>query len=103
MRTILLSILFALNAMVAGAQTQQGYVKTKNPLALVLEDKAQQAADLKAVERRISSNLYAKAEFERGNDELAQRCYSKYQIFKLQHQNDSAAFYLEERARNEEI
>jgi len=279
MRTILLSILFALNAMVAGAQTQQGYVKTKgrltntgtyvkgtplagvtvsvrgrnavlskgngtfsfvvpgglyylqnvqkqgyilsdpdilnrqyeyskNPLVLVLEDKAQQAADLKAVERRISSNLYAqlqrrseeierlkeqnkitesryqelleqlnteqesneqivkemanayvrmdfdqidafyrqvstyilngellcadsmlntkgnvsqninqqikkgqelamaerriqkaKAEFERGNDELAQRCYSKYQIFKLQHQNDSAAFYLEERAR----
>lgn len=32
MRTILLSILFALNAMVAGAQTQQGYVKTKGRL-----------------------------------------------------------------------
>ena len=31
-------------------------------------------------------------------EDIAQRCYSKYEIFKMQHQNDSALYYLEKRA-----
>ncbi len=31
-------------------------------------------------------------------EDLAQDCYSKYEIFKMQHQNDSAAYYIELRA-----
>ena len=31
-------------------------------------------------------------------EELAHDCYSKYEIFKMQHQNDSAAYYIELRA-----
>ena len=31
-------------------------------------------------------------------EDIAQRCYSKYEIFKMQHQNDSALYYLELRA-----
>lgn len=31
-------------------------------------------------------------------EDLAQRCYGKFEIFKMQHQNDSAAHYLELRA-----
>ena len=32
-------------------------------------------------------------------DELAKRCYSYYENFKMQHQNDSAAYYLEQRVQ----
>lgn len=32
-------------------------------------------------------------------EDLAQRCYNKFEIFKMNHQNDSAAFYLELRLR----
>lgn len=31
-------------------------------------------------------------------DDIAKRCYKKYEIFRLQYQNDSAAFYLKTRA-----
>lgn len=31
-------------------------------------------------------------------EDIAQRCYRKYEIFKMQHQNDSALYYLELRA-----
>lgn len=44
------------------------YVQSKNPLVLVLEDKAQQEADRRAVERKISSNLYA--QLQKRSDEL---------------------------------
>lgn len=32
-------------------------------------------------------------------DDIAQDCYSKYEIFKMQHQNDSAMYYIEYRVR----
>ena len=44
------------------------YALSKNPLVLVLEDKNQQAADRRAIERKISSSLYA--QLQKRNDEL---------------------------------
>ena len=44
------------------------YFQSKNQLVLVLEDKAQQEADRRAVERKISGNLYA--QLQKRNDEL---------------------------------
>lgn len=44
------------------------YVYSKNPLVLVLEDKDQQMADRRAIERKISSSLYA--QLQKRNDEL---------------------------------
>ena len=44
------------------------YAYSKNPLVLVLEDKDQQQADRRAIERKISSNLYA--QLQKRNDEL---------------------------------
>jgi tetratricopeptide (TPR) repeat protein len=44
------------------------YVQSKNPLVIVLEDKEQQAAERRAIERKISSNLYA--QLQKRNDEL---------------------------------
>lgn len=32
-------------------------------------------------------------------EDIAQRCYNKFEIYKMQHQNDSAAFYLELRLK----
>lgn len=40
----------------------------------------------------------AEVVFKKDNDDIAQLCYSKYLMFKMQYQNDSAAFYLEQRA-----
>ncbi len=40
----------------------------------------------------------AKAVYRHDNKELAQRCYSYYENFKMHHQNDSAAKYIEMRA-----
>ena len=44
------------------------YTYSKNPLVLVLEDKDQQMADRRAIERKISSSLYA--QLQKRNDEL---------------------------------
>jgi len=44
------------------------YALSKNPLVLVLEDKNQQAVDRRAIERKISSSLYA--QLQKRNDEL---------------------------------
>ena len=44
------------------------YALSKNPLVLVLEDKNQQAAERRAIERKISSSLYA--QLQKRNDEL---------------------------------
>ena len=46
---------------------------------------------MKALEKSIA---YTRKEME----DLAQDCYSLYEIFKMQHKNDSAAYYLELRA-----
>lgn len=35
---------------------------------------------------------------QRDRDELAQDCYSRFEIFMMKHQNDSAAYYIERRA-----
>lgn len=44
------------------------YEQSKSPLEIVMEDKAQQEADRRALERRISSNLYA--QLQKRGDEL---------------------------------
>lgn len=36
----------------------------------------------------------AESVHQRENNDLASRCYAKYEIFKMQHRNDSAAYYL---------
>lgn len=44
------------------------YSYSRNPLVLVLEDKAQQEAECRAIERKVSNNLYA--QLQRRQDEI---------------------------------
>lgn len=56
---------------------------------------AKERADLTKRQKKLEkSEAIAQHQLE----ELALRCYSKYEIFKMQHQNDSALCYLEKRA-----
>ena len=56
---------------------------------------AKERADLTKRQKKLEkSEAIAQHQLE----ELARRCYSKYEIFKMQHQNDSALCYLEKRA-----
>ena len=52
-------------------------------------------AELKRRSRQLEKS---KAMVARNIEDLARDCYSKYEIHKLQHQNDSARYYLEVRA-----
>ncbi len=45
----------------------------------------------------------AKEVLRHDKDELARRCYSYFESFKMQHQYDSAAYYIEQRARLDTI
>lgn len=61
----------------------------------ILEANAQEETELsKRMENLNKSKSYAKLEIE----DAGQWCHSKYEIFKMQYQNDSAAYYLELRA-----
>ena len=52
-----------------------------------------------AIQQAKEELTKAEAVHEAGNEELAQRCYRFYETFLMKHQNDSAAHYLELRAR----
>ena len=52
-----------------------------------------------AIQQAKEELTKAEAVHETGNEELAQRCYRFYETFLMKHQNDSAAHYLELRAR----
>jgi len=59
------------------------------------EANAQEEQDIKKKQKKLEeSKLLAQKELE----DLAQDCYSKFEIFKMQHENDSAASYIELRA-----
>ena len=59
------------------------------------EVNAKERAELSKRQKKLEkSEAFAQHQLE----ELARRCYSKYEIFKMQHQNDSALCYLEKRA-----
>ncbi len=59
------------------------------------EVNAKERAELSKRQRKLEKSE-AMAQYQL--DDIAQRCYSKYEIFKMQHQNDSALYYLELRA-----
>lgn len=59
------------------------------------EVNAKERAELSKRQRKLEKSE-AMAQYQL--EDIAQRCYSKYEIFKMQHQNDSALYYLELRA-----
>jgi len=59
------------------------------------EVNAQAEQELKEKTKRLEKS---KAMTQQELEDLAQDCYSKYEIYKMQHQNDSAAYYVELRA-----
>ena len=56
---------------------------------------AQAELELKKKQKKLEKS---KALTQKELEDLAQDCYSKFEIFKMQHQNDSAAHYIELRA-----
>ena len=60
------------------------------------QDKNQQ--EEQALKKRMKALEKSKAYTQKELEDLAQDCYSLYEIFKMQHKNDSAAYYLELRA-----
>ena len=56
---------------------------------------AKERADLTKRQKKLEKS---EAMVQLQLEDIAQRCYSKYEIFKMQHQNDSALYYLEKRA-----
>ena len=56
------------------------------------EANAQAELELKKKQKEIERS---KAMTQKELEDLAQDCYRKYEIFKMQHQNDSAAYYIE--------
>ncbi len=59
------------------------------------EANVQAEQELKKKQKKLERS---KAMTQKELEDLAQDCYSKFEIFKMQHQNDSAAYYLEIRA-----
>ena len=59
------------------------------------EANAQEEEEIKKRNKKLEKS---KALAHRELEELAQDCYSKFEIFKMQHQNDSASYYIELRA-----
>ena len=51
------------------------------------------------IDQKKTELAKAEAVYQHDIDELAKRCYSYYENFKMQHQNDSAAYYLEQRVK----
>ncbi len=59
------------------------------------EANAQAEQDLKVKQKKLEKSI---AQVQKDLEDLAQDCYSKFEIFKMQHENDSAAYYIEHRA-----
>lgn len=71
----------------------------------LLNSKGDIASRVQSLARLQEANLYYKQELEKSEsmaavqlNDIAQDCYSKYDIFQLRHQMDSARFYIELRA-----
>ena len=64
-------------------------------LRLHQEANAQEEQEIKKKQKKLEKS---KTLTQKELEDLAQDCYSKFEIFKLQHQNDSAAYYIELRA-----
>ena len=64
-------------------------------LRVLQEQNAKDEAELAKRKKKLEKN---KQLAQRSLEDIAQDCYSKYEIFKMQHQNDSAAYYVELRA-----
>ena len=64
-------------------------------IKLQQEANAREEAELKRRSRQLEKSM---ALVEQSIEDLARDCYSKYEIHKLQHQNDSAAYYLQLRS-----
>ena len=71
-------------------------LKTRGNLHAQLEAAKQQG---KAIQQEKEQLQKAEKVHQHDIDELAKRCYSYYENFKMQHQNDSAAYYLEQRVQ----
>ena len=69
-------------------------LKTRGNIHVQLEAAKQQG---KAIQQEEEMLQQAKMVHQHDIDELAKRCYSYFENFKIQHQNDSAAYYLEQR------
>ena len=71
-------------------------LKSRGNIHAQLEAAKQQGQVITQKEEELQQ---AKRVHQHDIDELAKRCYSYYENFKMQHQNDSAAYYLEQRAK----
>ena len=69
-------------------------LKSRGNLHAQLETAKQQGQAIQQDEEKLQR---AKVVHQHDIDELAKRCYSYFENFKMQHQNDSAAYYLEQR------
>ena len=71
-------------------------LKTRGNLHAQLEAAKQQG---KVIQQEKEQLQKAEKVHQHDIDELAKRCYSYFENFKMQHQNDSAAYYLEQRVQ----
>lgn len=74
----------------------KGMIKERaRAIKLQQDANAKEEAELKRRSRQLEKSVALVA---RNVEDLARDCYSKYEIHKLQHQNDSAAYYLQLRS-----
>ena len=71
-------------------------LKTLGNIHVQLEAAKQQGQAIQQDEEKLQR---AKVVHQHDIDELAKRCYSYFENFKMQYQNDSAAYYLEQRVK----
>ena len=71
-------------------------LKTKGNVAQQVKEQLQKSQAIQEQEAQLS---HAKAVHAADQEELARRCYSYFETFAAQHLNDSAAYYLELRAK----
>ena len=71
-------------------------LKTRGNIHVQLESAKQQGQAIQQDEEKLQR---AKVVHQHDIDELAKRCYSYFENFKMQYQNDSAAYYLEQRVQ----
>ena len=71
-------------------------LKTRGNIHVQLEAAKQQGQAIQQDEEKLQR---AKVVHQHDIDELAKRCYSYFENFKMQYQNDSAAYYLEQRVQ----
>ena len=71
-------------------------LKTRGNIHVQLESAKQQGQAIQQDEEKLQR---AKIVHQHDIDELAKRCYSYFENFKMQYQNDSAVYYLEQRVQ----